>query len=167
MHNTTMNDSKCFKTVAHRRVFVSLDFFLLLYAFAYTKSTAIKVPLWTRRYSVWEGTEPPPTFPLEVANLLWVWRQGGSFPFGFYGVRNRWSQRLCLPLSLSFDMQIKSSQRMTDALVRLSRATGLSKHRPWWTEGWRAMRRRPRIDPFLTPRGSSGEKSFGQINNHL
>lgn len=47
-----------------------------------------------------------------------------------YVVRNRWSQRLCLPWSLSFDMQMGSSQRMSDAVVCVSCVRGQSKHSP-------------------------------------
>lgn len=67
------------------------------------------------------------TCPLGGAELLRVHDKAEVFRW-LYTVRNRWSQRLCLPLSLSFDMQIESSQRMTDALVWLSRTTGPSKH---------------------------------------
>lgn len=51
-----------------------------------------------------------------------------------FAVKNRWSQSLCLPQSLSFDMQMQGSQRMADALFWLCCVTGQSKHGPQWTE---------------------------------
>ena len=62
---------------------------------------------------------------------LWVvWVSGVGNCLLAYVVRSRWSRRLCLPWSFSFDVQMGSSQRMSDALVRLSGVKSQSKHSP-------------------------------------
>lgn len=123
MHNPAKNDTKFLE----RRVFVSVEFMCATFV---QINAAMKAPLKLLReeqrcrlHSCGNMT----TCPLGAAELLRVDDKAEVFRW-LYTVRNRWSQRLCLPLSLSFDMQIESSQRMTDAVVWLSRTTGLSKH---------------------------------------